>query len=409
MTPNEPQLPGFETVPPKAPVTADDWFAKSLDVSELFSPTAPVREADLFAGRLNQLDRMIDSIFQAGQHIVVYGDRGVGKTSLVNVVSKKIFSASSKIKFFSVQCFSRDNFTAIWERAFEDYQWADGRYAFDDIDDTLSPDSLFKIISKISPAYRPVFIFDEFDRITDQETKLRMAETIKLLSDRSAEATVILAGIARTIQELLYEHESVKRAIRQVQMPRMSETEIRSLVEQRIQRAGMNIDNETLTDIAWLARGMPGYAHLLGMYSAKAAIAEKTIDVTADHLFGSLKICLEEAGESTRQSYSKAIQSSQANNTFRHTLLACATAPQDEFGAFTATALRDRISLIVGRKRDIPDYSRHLQAFCTDERGAVLEKEGSPKNYRYRFCDPMMQSYIIMRGIDEKMMPKPTS
>ena len=40
-----------------------------------------------------------------------------------------------------------------------------------------------------------------------------------------------------------------------------------------------------------------------------------------------------------------------------------------------------------------------LKAFCTGERGHILERGGRPKDYRYRFFDPMIQSYVITRGI----------
>jgi ABC-type molybdenum transport system ATPase subunit/photorepair protein PhrA len=42
--------------------------------------------AELFAGRLNQMMRITDTIAETGRHAVVYGERGVGKTSLMQIV-----------------------------------------------------------------------------------------------------------------------------------------------------------------------------------------------------------------------------------------------------------------------------------------------------------------------------------
>jgi hypothetical protein len=42
--------------------------------------------AKLFAGRSEQVDQIIGAICQKGYHVVLYGDRGVSKTSLSNVL-----------------------------------------------------------------------------------------------------------------------------------------------------------------------------------------------------------------------------------------------------------------------------------------------------------------------------------
>jgi hypothetical protein len=36
----------------------------------------------------------------------------------------------------------------------------------------------------------------------------------------------------------------------------------------------------------------------------------------------------------------------------------------------------------------------------------VLIRRGKERAYKFRFRDPMMQPYVIMRGIDEGIIPK---
>jgi polynucleotide 5'-kinase involved in rRNA processing len=96
-------LPGFGPNGPKRPETDQDWFAKRFEITQLFSPTEPVREADLFVGRTDQIKRITEGIMQGGQHIVVYGERGVGKTSLMNIISNRIFSDLPQMKFMKVR------------------------------------------------------------------------------------------------------------------------------------------------------------------------------------------------------------------------------------------------------------------------------------------------------------------
>lgn len=53
--------------------------------SVCFSPSAPITRKDLFAGRTKQLMQLIDAVTEPGQHAVIYGERGVGKTSMAAV------------------------------------------------------------------------------------------------------------------------------------------------------------------------------------------------------------------------------------------------------------------------------------------------------------------------------------
>ena len=235
-----------------------------------------------------------------------------------------------------------------------------------------------------------------------------MAETLKLFSDECPEITIIIVGIGRTIRELLEDHQSVRRAIRPVEMQRMTEQEIKEIVTVRLNKVGMSIEDDALSDLVRLCRGMPGYAHLLGMHSGKTAISSREIVITVKHLFASLQTCLEEAGEIIRQDYASAIQSSQPGNLLRQALVACALAEQDEFGAFTAASVREPFTRIMKSPRDIPDFARHLNAFCSKQRGAILEKFGSPKNYRYKFRDAIMQCYIIIKGYKDGLIERDT-
>src|SRR5687768_16151040 len=60
--------------------------SKIYQAGSTFTPSAPVSTASLFSGRTSQISTVIDAIAQVGQHAIIYGERGVGKTSLANVI-----------------------------------------------------------------------------------------------------------------------------------------------------------------------------------------------------------------------------------------------------------------------------------------------------------------------------------
>lgn len=59
---------------------------KLLKLREVFSPSAPIQTRDLFYGRIKQINKVVETINENGKHTVLYGERGVGKTSLANIM-----------------------------------------------------------------------------------------------------------------------------------------------------------------------------------------------------------------------------------------------------------------------------------------------------------------------------------
>jgi len=86
---------------------------------EVFTPRSPVQERDLFAGRLDQVARVFDAIVGVGQHAVIFGERGVGKTSLGKMLAH-LFPGPSEWFFVNVVCSSGDDYGKLWIRALEE-------------------------------------------------------------------------------------------------------------------------------------------------------------------------------------------------------------------------------------------------------------------------------------------------
>jgi hypothetical protein len=79
----------------------------------------------------------------------------------------------------------------------------------------------------------------------------------------------------------------------------------------------------------------------------------------------------------------------------QHWLLATSSA------TFAAAGIREPLRAITNRAYEIPAFSPHLHELTEEDRGAVLEKTGAPRRYRFRFANPLLQPYVIMRAITE--------
>lgn len=79
------------------PRERNDWDVLREEIATVFSPGAPIDEGELFAGRPDQIRELIDAGSQRGQHAIVFGERGVGKTSLANTFTKFMHRPVSRL------------------------------------------------------------------------------------------------------------------------------------------------------------------------------------------------------------------------------------------------------------------------------------------------------------------------
>src|SRR5271156_1253718 len=103
-------------VPGPIPLTDEDWRARGYDALHAFSPGAPIDESDLFAGRSDQIDKLLDTVMQRGQHAILYGERGVGKSSLANTFATRLFKGARILTCIPVNCLPTDDFSDIWRK-----------------------------------------------------------------------------------------------------------------------------------------------------------------------------------------------------------------------------------------------------------------------------------------------------
>lgn len=391
--------------------TQEDWDALRADITEAFSPGAPVQEKDLFSGRTLQIKALIDAVSQRGRHAIVYGERGVGKTSLANILKLVMHRPNRELVYVRVNADPNDTFTSLWKKVFKRLNYvienSAGQPTFkkiaDDFQADISPDDVQLVLSEFSDNHNPIIVLDEFDRIKDQSTVHLIADSIKSLSDYSVNTTVVIVGVAEDISSLIRGHESVTRALIQIRMPRMSPEEIKQLVLTRYTRCGISTDADAVWKIAFLSRGLPYYAHLLAMNAARYGIDHKKTTVKHEDVDKALESCISELDQSIKEKYVLATRTQKSDGVlYPSVLLACAFASTDELGRFQQTAVTSPLNKILPDKNYQPStFALHMNSFCEEERGRVLQRFGTARNYRYRFSDPMMQPFVILKGLNE--------
>lgn len=388
-------------------MTDSDWASKRYEVLELFSPGAPIDENELFAGRTDQINQLIEAVLQRGQHAIVYGERGVGKTSLARTFSVRLIRPTKTLSAVVINCDPSDTYSSLWKKVFLDLSH-DGQDVGDSYKGDVTPDDVRRVLSGFDLTTTPVIILDEFDKLEAQKAKGLVANTIKSLSDYSVPATLILVGVANSVSDLISEHQSIARALVQVRMPRMKPAELQEIVDKRLTKVGMRISKPAMAQIIALSRGLPHYTHLLGQYAARRAIDSKALYVEEAHVDGAEKDCLDKVDQSIREQYHRATHSPRGGNIYREVLLACALAEPDDLGFFPAKAVEEPLSIVMKKPYDVAMFGQHLKKLCDVDRGEILEQTGSPRRFRYRFAEPLMQPYVILRGLSDNLIDKAT-
>jgi hypothetical protein len=394
-------------------VVDDPWRTLDYEAMEIFSPSAPIDEAELFAGRQDQLRRLMQAVAERGRHAVLYGERGVGKTSLTNIFHLLMQPVVTRqLKPIRKQAGPADDFSSLWRRVFEDIEVQIARdggtetyTAGDFYSRDLVPDDVLREFSAIGANLSPVIIFDEFDTLPDDQSRRMMSHTMKAFSDMGVRGTIVLVGVGDDIQRLVAEHASVERNISEIKMPRMSGGELSQILDKRIRRLGMTIDGDAGWKIVTLARGLPAYVHSLGRDAARNALKLGRMTITDRDVDHAINELIKDSDRTTSQSYNVAVHSNKRNSRFREALLAAAVCSTDDEGRFIPSDMVRPFGAIVGRKVEIANFQTTLNAFTEPGRGAILEKSGTQRAFKYRFTEPKMQPYVIMRGMADGLLP----
>lgn len=407
-------------------LTESEAQAISIGAATVFQPRAPISTQEFFAGRWDQITSVVDAVAQTGLHIVLFGERGVGKTSLANIVApvvsifeEELFgNKASKRLFVKVNINSDDEFGAAWKRSFDEVYFDEDRpmigFSTDPektriglreklrIGDDPTIDDVRRTLSLLKGS---VFIFDEFDR-GGASLKKNFTDLVKALSDYAVDTTIIIVGVAETIDELMRDHGSIGRAIIQIQLPRMNQVELNDIISKASSAINVQFEKDAASLIIGMSQGLPHYTHLIGLHATREAAKRHSRKISKNDVVSSFEKAVHQAEQGIRNKYDKAVQSSHKDALYGDILLACASASaasRDPLGYFRPADVVEPLKGILKRHNvTIATFQRHINEFRERERGAILQRDGTLRSYKYRFSDPLLTPYIFMSAEKEK-------
>ncbi len=402
----------------------------AIQAGQAFQPRTPISTRELFAGRWEQLTAVADAVGQVGLHVVIYGERGVGKTSLANVVRPVLHvfdgrtdatedGADAERIVVKINAHMNDTFGLVWRRALDEIAIAEEQPVLGfrrgpaernvvplsiawNLPSSLGIDDVRRVLSGLPGA---VFIFDEFDR-TQENVGTEFTDLVKALSDFQTPVTIVLVGVADTIDELLRGHGSIGRALVQVHMPRMRRDELLDILKKAEARLDISFDADAAQRIVQMSLGLPHYTHVVGLISVRKACGRLSSIIEKSDVSDALVDASKQAEQTLISEYTTATRSAHRDALYGHVLLACAITASmgtDELGYFQPSSIVGPLEVILPSKKiEIASFSRHLAEFCDTKRGNVLQRTGQERAFRFRFRNPLLPPFVILRGLAAK-------
>ncbi|CAJ9607220.1 DNA-binding protein [Burkholderia pseudomallei] len=300
----------------------------------------PISSMEYLMGREQQREQIKRALGFDGRHIFIYGDRGVGKTSLALTAA---FENCGDFDPILVGCQPSTTFQQIISNVGGSVQERTAQAA------PASRTHRLKLGGKVSPAidaevgyeyevkYDPrvdlattfdlnqaisylrgvskkasanlLVVVDEFDRIEKADERKLFADFVKQVSDQEAPVQFIFCGVGSSLEELLAAHESSQRYFEGIPLSRLMFGSRYEIIEKSAGALGIDVPENIKFRIAAISDGFPHYVHLIcsNLYWEIFQDEAELTEPTSDHYFGAIRSSVASMEGKLRPGYDRAI------------------------------------------------------------------------------------------------------
>lgn len=374
-------------------------------VRTVFTPFTPISSLLFLQGRKSEMQKGLSALNTPGQHLLLFGDRGVGKSSLANVISNQLVTITGR-KLIKKSCSSSDTFETIVEgvllesgfNALETsrkekrgigLKWAsiETEVAKSGYNDRMKSPSW--VASKIKDE-NILFLIDEFDSIQVGGDKKKIAELIKLLSDANSKAKIFIVGIATSSIELTEGHPSVQRCLKEIKLNKMTYNELSQILLRGEEVLKISFTKQAKYRICRLSSGYPHFTHLIALKAAEDAIVDEISEIDIEDVDRAVKKAVDDGENVLANSYriSMSSFSSKTLGKYKKILYAISLC-DDEF--IRNDQIRYKYQYVFKEELPMVTLNTYLSKIVSDKEDKLMKRLSKGV---YRFNDPRMISYI---------------
>lgn len=387
---------------------ADRFTAMRMKLRAAFTPSQPVVNRRMFAGRTGVLANMISAIEDQKLHLVIYGQRGIGKTSLMHMLTEAAREARYLVHYSS--CGAASNFQETFRAAAGEIpllfhsgfgptaEEAEGGATLGDLlpKGHFSPRQFGDLCAKLTGT-RVLIILDEFDRCESADFRRDLAELIKILSDRSARVQLVIAGVAADIADLVEHIPSIRRNILALRVPLMTEEEARELVGTGERASGLTFDPTARDFVVRIAMGWPYIASLICHHAGLSAIDASRTTVLVDDVSAALEESLNELAGRIAKPAQLQVDSFIAEGATKLLQLVAGAALRTG-GEFE----RADVEAVAAKTSDAVAAMRFVAQVAADK--VLIQAREDGQRTRYTFMEDGLPAYLWFQGAQEEFI-----
>ena len=398
-------------------------FGQTL--ARLVSPAHPVESIENLFGREEELSRIEKALYASGRHVFIFGERGVGKSSLAATAANQWQSSDNS--YIDISCAPDSTIGSIiaaivghvLERNhlkatdFKKRLSIGAKWLNYTIEQSSRDASLATEITSVSDAVEilrelaqihsesVVVVVDEVDRMASPNDVSNLADLIKQLGDKRVNIKFIFTGVGESLGEILGQHSSAFRQLETVELPRLSWDGRWAIAIHALSQFRVEIDRSIYIRIAAVSDGFPYYVHLiveklLWILFESSDLKRK---VEWNDYFQAVDHAIAGISAELARPYERAV----IQRSRDYELIVWATAA-DEWQGASLTEMYDQYSSIVEAidEEDNPGKLSY-QKFCSrvrnlqkDDYGSILRKGKRPGFYHYN--EKMLRGYVRLQA-----------
>jgi hypothetical protein len=396
-------------------------FGKQL--GQLVFPAQPIHSVEHLFGRQKELKRIEECLYAAGRHVFIYGDRGVGKSSLAATAANQYQSSDSE--YIDVSCspdatlsdvianiayqaisVSRLTKTTIKEKSGIKFKFLNLERVHDitlndlhgEINSLLDAVEILREVSLIHSS-SPIIVIDEFDRMESEDERALFADLLKHLGDKRIAIKFIFTGVASTIDALLGSHQSAIRQLETIELPKMSWDARWEIVSDAAKAFNLKVEEEVLIRIAAVSDGYPYYVHLITeklLWHIFWLDSPVTL-ITKEHYHAAIKDAIQSISAELKRPYEMAI--SQRTGDFEEVLWSTA---DSEWLKRYMKDMYSSYEYIMDKHSNKPPmdntkYGNRVRKLKTGSCGGILISD-EHKQGMYTYKEKMLRGYVRMQA-----------
>jgi hypothetical protein len=374
-------------------------------------------------------DSLRDALREPGGQVILYGDTGVGKSTLL-----KYAAEDEGMQLLSVECVSRRSFDAHIDMAIREITsereveiveagsremgaeagiskvitirgHVRNQRGQDVRVEILARAPLLALAETLQSADLRLLAFDNFQNV-DARERDAFAQAFEVLSDRSSETgdvKMVVLGVADDAASLVGESGSVRRRTTEIGVPRMPDPEILEIFENGFRLLRLRPVGDAHDRLVFYCDGFPYFAHLLGLGVSRLARRRNDDVVDTDAVTAALAQSARDVSASFPGRVNRAFEAGGNVQPRRRILHTLSLSHRREW---RSADVLEEYALLYDRPPNPNFLHVALGQLIQSSYGGVLARSGTPMRYVYRFSDPYLRPFLRMTHFTEPIQQR---